>query len=62
MGFSSCGVRGMWELPGPGIEPMSPALAGGSPSTAPPGTSPTVVFKVCFVCLIIFGGSQACFG
>ena len=21
--------RGLWDLPGPGIEPMSPALAGG---------------------------------
>ena len=31
---SSCGswaylLQGMWHLPGPGIEPMSPALAGG---------------------------------
>ena len=31
---SSCGswaylLHGMWDLPGPGIEPMSPALAGG---------------------------------
>ena len=33
-GFSSCGARayllcGMWDLPGPGLEPVSPALAGG---------------------------------
>ena len=28
---------GMWDLPGPGLEPMSPALAGGFLSTAPPG-------------------------
>ena len=27
----------MWDLPGPGIEPMSPALAGGFLSTVPPG-------------------------
>ena len=27
----------MWELPGPGIEPMSPAPAGGFLTTAPPG-------------------------
>ena len=32
--LSSCGaqaylLRGMWDLPGPGIEPVSPALAGG---------------------------------
>ena len=40
--LSSCGTRaqllhGMWDLPGPGLEPMSPALAGGLPTTAPPG-------------------------
>ena len=29
----------MWDLPGPGIEPMSPALAGGFLTTAPPGKS-----------------------
>ena len=33
--LSSCGTRaqllhGMWDLPGPGIEPMSPALVAGS--------------------------------
>ena len=35
-GFSSCGPlaplsHGMWNLPGPGIEPVSPALAGRFP-------------------------------
>ena len=30
----------MWDLPGPGLEPMSPALAGGFLTTAPPGKSP----------------------
>ena len=29
----------IWDLPRPGIEPMSPALAGGFLSTAPPGKS-----------------------
>ena len=29
----------MWDLPGPGLEPVSPALAGGFLSTAPPGKS-----------------------
>ena len=29
----------MWDLPGPGIEPMSPALAGGFFTTEPPGKS-----------------------
>ena len=27
----------MWDLPGPGHEPVSPALAGGFLTTAPPG-------------------------
>ena len=44
LGLSSCGSwaslpRGMWTPPGPGIEPVSPALAGELPSTVPPGKS-----------------------
>ena len=40
--LSSCGagaqlLRGMWDLPGPGIEPVTPALGGGFLNTAPPG-------------------------
>ena len=40
--FSSCGsraqlLRGMWDLPRPGLEPVSPALAGSLSTTAPPG-------------------------
>ena len=27
----------MWDPPGPGLEPVSPALAGGFLTTAPPG-------------------------
>ena len=53
-GFSCCGARalecmgsvvvvrrsqGMWNLPGPGIEPVSSALAGGSLTTGPLGRS-----------------------
>ena len=42
--LSSCGTGaqlpcGLWDLPGPGIEPVSPALAGGFLTTAPPGKS-----------------------
>ena len=29
----------MWDLPGPGIEPVFPALAGGFVTTVPPGKS-----------------------
>ena len=31
------GLRGMWDLPRPGLEPVSPALAGRFSTTAPPG-------------------------
>ena len=27
----------MWDLPGPGLQPVSPALAGGFSTSAPPG-------------------------
>ena len=40
--LSNCGsraqlLRGMWDPPGPGLEPASPALAGGFSTTALPG-------------------------
>ena len=40
--LSNCGsqaqlFRGMWDLPRPGLEPVSPALAGRFSTTAPPG-------------------------
>ena len=40
--LSSCGSRaqllsGMWDLPRPELEPVSPALAGRLSTTAPPG-------------------------
>ena len=40
--LSNCGsraqlLRGMWDPPRPGLEPMSPALAGRLSTTAPPG-------------------------
>ena len=34
----------MWDLPGPGIEPVSPALAGGFLTTGPLGKS-LFIFK-----------------
>ena len=34
-------LHGMWDLPGPGLEPVSPALAGGFLTTVPPGKSQT---------------------
>ena len=40
--LSNCGsqaqlLRGMWDPPRPGREPVYPALAGRLPTTAPPG-------------------------
>ena len=61
--LSSCGsqaqlLRGMWDLPRPGLEPMSPALAGRFSTTEPPGKpnkspfcslfSTTFVMSLCF--------------
>ena len=42
--LSSCGaraylLRSMWDLPGPGLEPVSLALAGGFLTSVPPGKS-----------------------
>ena len=47
--LSSCGsraqpLRGMWDPPRPGPEPVSPALAGRLPTTAPPGKPYNTVF------------------
>ena len=55
--LSNCGswaqlLRGMWDLPRPGHEPVSPALAGRFSTTAPPGKPYTVLITeaetVCF--------------
>ena len=48
--LSSCGSRaqllhGMWDLPRPGLEPVSPAFAGRFLTTAPPGKPWTSFFK-----------------
>ena len=54
--LSSCGswaqlLRGMWDLPRPGLEPVSPALAGGLPTAAPPG-KPSPLFLFGFLLFI----------
>ena len=48
--LSNCGsraqlLRGMWDPPRPGLKPVSPALAGRLPTTAPPGKPSTLSFK-----------------
>ena len=49
--LSSCGsraylLRGMWDLPRPGLEPVSPALAGRFSTTAPPGKPLQLILAV----------------
>ena len=61
--FSSCGaqallLRGMWDLPGPGLEPMSPALAGGFLTTAPPGKPRKLKIEGTFSCAFSVETSQ----
>ena len=45
----------MWDLPGPGLEPVCPALAGGFLTTAPPGKSQPIGFLVacCLVSMLV---------
>ena len=54
--LSSCGaraqlLRGMWDPPGPGLEPVSPALAGGLPTTVPPGKPLSLLLNVINECV-----------
>ena len=52
--FSSCGSQAqlwlcsMWDLPRPGLEPVSPALAGRFSTTVPPGKPPQPAFNIHF--------------
>ena len=51
--LSNCGsraqlLRGMWDLPRPGLEPVSPASAGRLSTTAPPGKPQYYSFVVTF--------------
>ena len=54
--LSSCGsraqlLRGMWDPPRPGLEPVSPALAGRFSTTVPPG-KPWISFYLCLLQLL----------
>ena len=49
--LSNCGSRaqllhGMWDPPRPGLEPMSPALAGSFSTTAPQGSPLVTLFLI----------------
>ena len=48
--LSGCGsraqlLRSMWDPPRPGLEPVTPALAGRFSTTAPPGKPEATIFK-----------------
>ena len=45
-------LRGMWDLPRPGLEPVSPALAGRLSTTAPPGKPPLGFLRCILPCEI----------
>ena len=56
--LSGCGsraqlLRGMWDLPRPGLEPVCPALAGRLSTTAPPGKP-----QACDFLILIFSGDR----
>ena len=64
--LSSCGsqaqlLRGMWDLPRPGLEPMSPALAGRLSTTAPPGKPHQFVVYVCESVSVLYMDSSVLF-
>ena len=53
--LSSCGTRAQllcstWDLPGPGLEPVSPALAGGFLTTVPPEKPRSLFINQLFCC------------
>ena len=37
--YGDCRINTVWDLPGSGLVPVSPALAGGFLNTVPPGKS-----------------------
>ena len=52
--LSNCGSRaqllsGMWDLPRPGLEPVSPTLAGRFSTIVPPGKPTMFIFKAFLV-------------
>ena len=58
--LSSCGARAsllrdIWDLPGPGLKPASPALAGEFLTTAPPGKPQLFILDMTItLCLFFF--------
>ena len=62
---SNCGsraqlLRGPWDPPRPGLEPVSPALAGRFSTTAPPGKPPTLLIDCMVVIIRLLGVGVQC--
>ena len=62
--LSSCGsraqlLRSMWDLPRPGLEPVSPASAGRLSTTAPPGKPSFVFFDSLFLTCLLSPNTEA---
>ena len=51
-------LRGMWDPPRPGLEPVSPALAGRLSTTAPPGKPPGPVLIGPLLSLVTISGGN----
>ena len=51
-------LRSMWDVPGPGLEPMSPALADELLTTRPPGKPQKYYFKATSIYLILTIGAD----
>ena len=65
--LSNCGsrtqpLRGMWDLPRPGLEPVPPAPAGRPPTTVPPGKPTSLLFHqdVFLVCCLALPDGLGC--
>ena len=51
-------LRSMWDLPRPGLEPVSPALAGGFLTTEPPGKPQQIYLLSARHCSGLWGFSR----
>ena len=56
VGYKLSWLHGMWDLPSPGIEPVSPTLAGGFFTTEPPGAP----FHFCLLIITLICPTSWC--
>ena len=53
---------GIWNLPGPGIKPMSPVLAGGFLTIGQPGSSGKYILILFLILFLLYFTLQYCIG